>query len=140
MMVEGGNAEMRNKTKKAHIQSEKSLIADSEDKDGNKNEEVCVLSAFSLGATAGCVERRELAPGPAEEALTVGSDADASAEDVPTPNAEEWTKDATEIRQMVEFLVRRERKLDVKTYVAVRRLERLEKKATSCKTRTGPKS
>ena len=32
-----------------------------------------------------------------------------------------------EIRQMVEFLVRRERKLDVKTDVAVRRLERLER-------------
>ena len=38
-----------------------------------------------------------------------------------------WTKELTEIRQMVEFLVRRERKLDVKTDVAVRRLERLER-------------
>ena len=32
-----------------------------------------------------------------------------------------------EIRRMVEFLVRRERKLDVKADVAVRRLARLEK-------------
>ena len=38
-----------------------------------------------------------------------------------------WTKELAEIRQMVEFLVRRERKLDAKTDVAVRRLERLEK-------------
>ena len=38
-----------------------------------------------------------------------------------------WTTELTEIRQMVEFLVRRERKLDVKTDVAVRRLERLER-------------
>ena len=37
------------------------------------------------------------------------------------------TKELTEIRQMVEFLVRCERKLDVKTDVAVRRLERLER-------------
>ena len=39
-----------------------------------------------------------------------------------------WTTELTEIRQMVEFLVRRERKLDVKPDVAVRRLERLERK------------
>ena len=39
----------------------------------------------------------------------------------------EWTRELCEIRRMVEFLVRRERKLDVKTDVAVRRLERLEK-------------
>ena len=39
----------------------------------------------------------------------------------------DWTQDLREIRQMVEFLVRRERKLDAKADVAVRRLERLEK-------------
>ena len=39
----------------------------------------------------------------------------------------DWTQDLREIRRMVEFLVRRERKLDVKADVAVRRLERLEK-------------
>ena len=37
------------------------------------------------------------------------------------------TQDLREIRRMVEFLVRRERKLDVKADVAVRRLTRLEK-------------
>ena len=39
----------------------------------------------------------------------------------------EWTQDLREIRRMVEFLVRRERKLDVKADVAVKRLARLEK-------------
>ena len=33
----------------------------------------------------------------------------------------DWTQDLREIRHMVEFLVRRERKLDVKADVAVRR-------------------
>ena len=39
----------------------------------------------------------------------------------------DWTQDLREIRRMVEFLVRREKKLDVKADVAVRRLERLER-------------
>ena len=39
----------------------------------------------------------------------------------------DWTQDLREIRRMVEFLVRRERELDVKADVAVRRLARLEK-------------
>ena len=39
----------------------------------------------------------------------------------------DWTQDLREIRRMVECLVRRERKLDVKADVAARRLNRLEK-------------
>ena len=39
----------------------------------------------------------------------------------------DWTQDLRENRRMVEFLVRRERKLDVKADVAVRRLAWLEK-------------
>ena len=39
----------------------------------------------------------------------------------------DWTQDLREIRRMVEFLVRLERKLDVKADVAVGRLERLER-------------
>ena len=38
-----------------------------------------------------------------------------------------WDKELREIRRMVEFLVKRERKLDVRTDVAARRLERLER-------------
>ena len=40
---------------------------------------------------------------------------------------QEWAEELREIRRMVEFLVRRERKLDVKADVAIRRLERLER-------------
>ena len=61
--------------------------------------------------------------------LTKDADADASADVVPTRVAEGWIQELAEIRQMVEFLVRRERKLDVKTDVAVRRLERLEEES-----------
>ena len=79
-----------------------------------------MLSAFGPGATTRCVEACELAQGPTEEAPTKDAEADASVDVVPTHSAEECTKDLTEIRQVVEFLVGRERKLDV----AVRRLER----------------
>ena len=44
---------------------------------------------------------------------------------------QEWAKELREIRRMVEFLVQRERKLDVKTAdVAARRLERLERESS----------
>ena len=39
---------------------------------------------------------------------------------------QEWTRELREIRRVVGFLVRWERKLDVKADVSVRRLERLE--------------
>ena len=41
-----------------------------------------------------------------------------------------WDKELREIRRMIEFLVKRERKLDVRTDVAARRLERLEKESS----------
>ena len=53
-----------------------------------------------------------------------GSHLQATAEEEQTVD---WAQDLREIRRMVEFLVRRERKLDVKADVAVRRLERLER-------------
>ena len=43
---------------------------------------------------------------------------------------QEWDKELREIRQMIEFLVNRERKLDVKTDVAARRLVRLERESS----------
>ena len=46
---------------------------------------------------------------------------------------QEWDKELREIRRMVEFLVHRERKLDVKTDVAARRLERLERESSKLK-------
>ena len=59
---------------------------------------------------------------------------------------QERDKELREIRRMVEFLVHRERKLDVKTDVAARRLERLERESSQLKpaskepSRTAPKS
>ena len=41
-----------------------------------------------------------------------------------------WDKELREIRRMIEFLVKRERKLDIKTDVAARRLERLERESS----------
>ena len=41
-----------------------------------------------------------------------------------------WDKELREIRRMIEFLVNRERKLDIKTDVAARRLERLERESS----------
>ena len=43
---------------------------------------------------------------------------------------QEWDKELREIRRMIEFLVHRERKLDVKTDVATRRLEKLERESS----------
>ena len=43
---------------------------------------------------------------------------------------QEWTKELREIRRVFEFLVKPERKLDVKTDVAARRLERLERESS----------
>ena len=43
---------------------------------------------------------------------------------------QERDKELREIRRMVEFLVHRERKLDVRTGVAARRLERLERESS----------
>ena len=76
------------------------------------------LSACSKGASETCV-------------------ADNTTEEVSvlTQHTEDLTRELREIRQVVEFLVRRERKLDVKTDVTVR-LERLEKENDQWKTRS----
>ena len=63
--------------------------------------------------------------------LPVAPNMEAGGSHLQAPAEEErivdWTQDLRDIRRMVEFLVRRERKLDVKADVAVRRLARLEK-------------
>ena len=46
---------------------------------------------------------------------------------------QEWAKELRDIRRMVEFLVHRERELDVKTDAAARRLERLERESSQTK-------
>ena len=65
----------------------------------------------------------------ADDLLPVAPDMEAGGSHLQATAEEErivdWTQDLQEIRRMVEFLVRRERKLDVKADVAVRRLARL---------------
>ena len=53
---------------------------------------------------------------------------------------QEWDKELREIRRMIEFLVNRERKLDVKTVVAARRLERLERESSQLEDEEGEAS
>ena len=75
--------------------------------------------------------RERHAAGEDPDLLPVAPDMEAGGSHLQATAEEErivdWTQDLREIRRMVEFLVRRERKLDVKADVAVRRLARLEK-------------
>ena len=65
--------------------------------------------------------------GPKDETVPVAPNMGAGGSHPQATWNQEWAEELREIRQMVEFLVRRERKLDVKADVAIRRLERLEK-------------
>ena len=65
--------------------------------------------------------------GPAYELVQVAPNMRASGSHPQATLNQEWAEELREIRRRVEFLVRRERKLDVKADVAIRRLERLEK-------------
>ena len=75
--------------------------------------------------------RERHAAGEDPDLLPVAPDMEAGGSHLQATAEEErivdWTQDLREIRRMVKFLVRRERKLDVKADVAVRRLARLEK-------------
>ena len=78
-------------------------------------------------------ERSRFAPSGALE--TGGSHLQATTEE---ERIVDRTQDLREIRRMVEFLVRRERKLDVKADVAVRRLEKLEKEHSQLEHEASP--
>ena len=90
------------------------------------------------GLVQGIESRREMdetrerhAAGEDLDLLPVAPDMEAGGSHLQAMTGEErieiWTQDLREIRRMVEFLVRRERKLDVKADVAIPRLERLER-------------
>ena len=68
--------------------------------------------------------------GPGSELVQVAPNMGAGGSDSQATMDQEWAKELREIRRTVEFLVQRERKLDVKTDVAARRLERLEKESS----------
>ena len=65
--------------------------------------------------------------GPGSELVQVAPNMVAGGSHPQATMDQEWAEELREIRRMVEFLVHRERKLDVKTDVAARRLERLER-------------
>ena len=88
-------------------------------------DEASDLDAFGLECTR--VEDESEAQGPEDELVPVAPNMGAGGSHPQATLNQEWAEDLREIRRMVEFLVRRERKLDVKADVAIRRLERLER-------------
>ena len=92
-------------------------------------DEASDLDAFGLVQGGECtrvVDESE-AQGPEDELVPVAPNMGAGGSHPQATLNQEWAEDLREIRRMVEFLVRRERKLDVKADVAIRRLERLER-------------
>ena len=92
-------------------------------------DEASDLDAFGLVQGGQCtrvVDESE-AQGPEDELVPVAPNMGAGGSHPQATLNQEWAEDLREIRRMVEFLVRRERKLDVKADVAIRRLERLER-------------
>ena len=67
---------------------------------------------------------------PGSEVVQVAPNMEAGGSHLQATMDQEWAKELREIRRMVEFLVQRERKLDVRTDVAARRLERLERESS----------
>ena len=65
--------------------------------------------------------------GPGHESVQVAPSMGAGGSHPQATMDQEWVKELRDIRRMVDFVVHRERKLDVKTAVAARRLERLER-------------
>ena len=71
--------------------------------------------------------------GPGSELVQVAPNMVAGGSHPQATMDQEWAKELREIRRMVEFLVHRERKLDVKTDVAARRLVRLGRESSQLK-------
>ena len=75
------------------------------------------------GGDCGREEDEADAQGPGSELVQVAPNMEAGGSHLQATMDQEWATELREIRRMVEFLVQRERKLDVKTDVAARRLE-----------------
>ena len=92
-------------------------------------DEASDLDAFGLVQGEECtrvVDESEV-QGPEDGLVPVAPNMGAGGSHPQATLNQEWAEDMREIRRMVEFLVRRERKLDAKADVAIRRLERLER-------------
>ena len=100
---------MGNTTKKAHMRNPTSFTTGFEDRE----EEMWVLSASRPGVATGVVVSAAAAIDK-ETSFTI-------------VKLEDVAKDVQEVGKSVKLLVQRERTVDIKTHVAIRRLERLEK-------------
>ena len=89
--------------------------------------QILMRSVSSKGEECTRVVDESEAQGPEDELVPVAPNMGAGGSHPQATLNQEWAEDMREIRRMVEFLVRRERKLDVKADVAIRRLERLER-------------
>ena len=77
-----------------------------------------------------CEEDETNAQVPESELVQVAPNMGAGGSHPQATMDQRWDKELREIRRMIEFLVNRERKLDIKTDVAARRLERLERESS----------
>ena len=104
------------------VSRKRKLSMETESADGTSDSEHGLVKGEECKLEVDETRERHAAVAPNMEAG--GSHLQATAEE---ERIVDWTQDLREIRRIVEFLVRRERKLDVKADVAVRRLARLEK-------------
>ena len=100
--------------------------------DGEEEELKQQAEATSLvqGGDCGREEDETDTQSPGSELVQVAPNMEAGGSHLQATMDQEWAKELREIRRMVEFLVQRERELDVKTDVAARRLERLERESS----------
>ena len=101
---------------------------------GDGEEEELEQQAEATSHVQGGEHRREEdetdAQVPGSELVQVAPNMEAGGSHPQATMDQEWDKELREIRRMVQFLVHKERKLDVRTDVAVRRLERLERESS----------
>ena len=109
-------------------QTKKSTASSDEQEEELKQQ--AEATSLVQGRDCGREEDETDAQGPGSELVQVAPNMEAGGSHLQATMDQEWAKELREIRRMVEFLVQRERKLDVKTDVAARRLERLERESS----------
>ena len=112
--------------------SESCLCVSIASSDGEEEELKQQAEGTSLvqGGEHRCEEDETNAQVPESELVQVAPNMGAGGSHPQATMDQRWDKELREIRRMIEFLVNRERKLDIKTDVAARRLERLERESS----------
>ena len=110
-------------------------MASSDEEGEEPEQEQAVASSVVQGRERWSEEDETDTQGPGSELVQVAPNMEAGGTHPQSTMDQEWAKELREICRMVEFLVHRIRKLDVKTDVAARGLERKEKTPSS-KTRS----